>query len=193
MKVLIILAHPRFEDSYINKLLIDSVNDLPQVTIRDLYEEYPDFNIDIYYEQLMLCEHDIIIWQHPFYWYSAPPLLKQWIDLVLEYGWAYGKDGHNLKGKYVFNCISTGGGKDAYQYEGRNRFPINVLLSPFDQTAFLCEMIYLPPFVIHNANKLSKEESARYAENYRYLISNLTNESIQINSLSGLENLNNLI
>ena len=48
MKVLIILAHPRFEDSYINKLLIDSVNDLPQVTIRDLYEEYPDFNIDIY-------------------------------------------------------------------------------------------------------------------------------------------------
>ena len=55
-----------------------------------MYEKYPDFNIDVDYEKKLLEKNQIIIWQHPFYWYSAPPLLKQWIDLVLEFGWAYG-------------------------------------------------------------------------------------------------------
>ena len=52
-------------------------------------------------EQELLLQHKIIVWQHPFYWYSSPALLKEWIDLVLEHGWAYGRKGDMLKGKKV--------------------------------------------------------------------------------------------
>jgi glutathione-regulated potassium-efflux system ancillary protein KefG len=92
-KILIIFAHPRFERSSNNSALIRNIPDLPEITFNDLYEKYPDFNIDKEYEQKLLQENRIIIWQHPFYWYSSPALLKQWIDIVLEFGWAYGPGG----------------------------------------------------------------------------------------------------
>ncbi len=82
-KVLILFAHPALEKSRVNKPLLQLANTLENVTIHDLYELYPDFNIDVPHEQQLLLEHDIILWHHPLYWYHAPALLKQWIDLVL--------------------------------------------------------------------------------------------------------------
>ena len=109
-KVLILLAHPKYEHSAINQVLADSVKDLENVEIRDLYELYPDFNIDVQAEQEALVMADIIIWQHPVYWYSAPPILKQWIDLVLEFGWAYGfmSSRNFIKGKIHLHCGEFG-------------------------------------------------------------------------------------
>lgn len=79
------------------------------IKFHDLYELYPEFNINIKYEQELLQEYDIIIWQHPMYWYSCPPILKQWIDMVLEYNWAYGSKGDALRNKLIFQVITTGG------------------------------------------------------------------------------------
>ena len=98
-KILILLAHPKYEHSDVNHDLIEAVKNLEMVTVRDLYELYPDFNIDVQLEQEVLFEHEVVIWHHPIYWYSCPPLLKQWIDLVLEFGWAYGSGGIFLKDK----------------------------------------------------------------------------------------------
>jgi len=41
----------------------------------------------------------MIVFHHPFYWYSSPAILKEWQDLVLEYGFAYGHEGTALRGK----------------------------------------------------------------------------------------------
>ncbi|MEU3281800.1 NAD(P)H-dependent oxidoreductase [Streptomyces antibioticus] len=30
--------------------------------------------------------HSTVVLQFPFYWYSTPPLLKQWLDQVTPYG-----------------------------------------------------------------------------------------------------------
>src|SRR6188474_2192706 len=123
-KVLVIFAHPLFEKSRVHASLVKSIPRISEVTFHDLYEFYPDFNINIRYEQEQLKQHDVIILQHPFYWYSVPPILKQWIDMVLEYGWAYGKNGTALQGKWMLNAFSTGGPHHAYGREGRNRFTI---------------------------------------------------------------------
>ncbi|MCC6412044.1 MAG: NAD(P)H-dependent oxidoreductase, partial [Saprospiraceae bacterium] len=138
LRILLLFAHPRYEDSIVNQRLVEAVSDLPFVTFNDLYENYPDFDIDINCEQQLLLEHDIVVWHHPMYWYSCPPLMKQWIDLVLEHGWAYGRTGDKLAGKRVFNAITVGGSKEVYQQDGRNRFTVNEFLRPFDQTATLC-------------------------------------------------------
>ena len=81
---------------------------LENVTINDLYEEYPDFFVDVNREQQLLLSHDIIVFQHPFYWYSCPALVKQWEDLVLQHGFAYGAQGSKLIGKWVFTGINAG-------------------------------------------------------------------------------------
>ena len=109
-RILILFAHPALEKSRIHRQLLRGLPELPGVTLNDLYERYPDFDIDIAREQQLLTDHDLVILQHPFYWYSTPALLKQWQDLVLEHGWAYGSQGKALRGKQVLSVISTGGG-----------------------------------------------------------------------------------
>lgn len=168
--ILILFAHPRFEQSRANKALIQEVKNRKGVTFQDLYECYPDFNIDISYEKSLLEQHDVIIWHHPFYWYSCPPLMKQWIDLVLEYGWAYGRNGNALKGKQCLQIITTGGSKKVYCSEGKNVYTINEFLRPFEQTARLCSMEYLSPFAVMGTHQLSTADLETFAEQYGQII-----------------------
>lgn len=192
-KILLLFAHPRYEKSTANRGLIPHIRELEFVTFRDLYEIYPDFNIHVAQEQRLLEEHDVLVWHHPFYWYSCPPLLKQWIDLVLTYGWAYGKGGDKLSNKMVFNTITTGGKRSAYQPDGHNRFKIKELLSPFDQTANLCKMRYLPPFVVHGTHHMVHDELNTYADAYVKMLEGIARGTISEPDVQGLDYLNDLI
>ncbi len=192
-KILILFAHPRFERSSVNSVLLKQIEDIPEIKVHDLYDLYPDFNIDIEYEKKLLAEHQIILWQHPFYWYSSPPILKQWIDLVLQFGWAYGPGGEALKGKIVLNAITSGGHRSAYSKDGHNRFTIKELLTPFEQTAFLCKMIYLPPFVIHGTHRISAEELDIVAHYYRDILIRFVNNDFSIEDLQKFTCLNDWI
>lgn len=176
-KILILFAHPRFEHSVVNMALAEAAKKVTAVTFHDLYQIYPDFYIDIEAEHNLLTEHDVIIWHHPFYWYSCPPLLKQWIDIVLEYNWAYGHKGNYLKGKFILNVITTGGAVEAYQKEGRNRFTVKELLAPFEQTSQLCKMEYLPPFAVQGTHRIEKNEVEKYAKAYINLLNYFSDET----------------
>lgn len=117
-KILVIFAHPALQKSKINIELSRTIKNIEGVTFRDLYDRYPDFLIDVHEEQQLLLEHDIVILQHPLYWYSCPAILKEWIDLVLEYGFAYGHNGTALTGKSMMTAITTGGGKNLINLMG---------------------------------------------------------------------------
>ncbi|MCF8368175.1 MAG: NAD(P)H-dependent oxidoreductase [Bacteroidales bacterium] len=67
-KILILFAHPVLHKSRINNKMIELVKDIEGITFHNLYDQYPDFNINIQREQQLLLEHDIIVWHHPFYW-----------------------------------------------------------------------------------------------------------------------------
>ncbi len=192
-KILILFAHPRFEKSRTNKILLKNIPNHPNIEIRDLYELYPDFNINIELEKRFLLSSDVIVWQHPFYWYSSPPLLKQWIDMVLEFGWAYGPGGNNLKDKYIFNSITSGGPREVYHREGRNRFTVSEFLAPFNQTAFLCNMIYLPPFAIQGTHKLSDSEIIIQSNLYRQFLMAIVEDKIKMEKLTGYEFINDFL
>jgi putative NADPH-quinone reductase len=128
-----------------------AVRGLDGVTHADLYAEYPDFEIDVDREQQRLLDHDVICFQHPLYWYSTPAILKEWQDLVLEHGFAYGSKGTALHGKIFFSACTAGGAEAAYCAAGYNHFTIRELLRPLEQTALLCGMTYLPPFALFGA------------------------------------------
>lgn len=182
-KILIIFAHPLFEKSHAHKALVDQIPDSEEITFHDLYELYPDFNIDIRKEQEILKQHSIIILQHPMYWYSCPPILKQWIDLVLEYNWAYGVKGTYLEGKFLFQVITTGGKKENYSSLGKDRFTIFELLEPFNQTAQVCKMIYLPPYVVHGTHEMKAVDYLREAKEYNTLLQFLINNELSFKGI----------
>lgn len=166
VKTLVIFVHPAFERSLANRALVKGISDLDGVTFHDLYEAYPDFDIDVAREQRLLEEHDRIVWQHPFYWYSSPSLLKEWLDVVLKYGWAYGPDGKALIGKTVKSVITTGAGQDAYSCDGRHCFAMKDFLLPFQQTARLCGMTYEDPLVFYKTLASSEGDLVAAASTY---------------------------
>jgi glutathione-regulated potassium-efflux system ancillary protein KefG len=191
--ILIQFAHPVFRKSRINRSLLDAVRDLDHVTINDLYEEYPDFDIDVRREQKLLLEHDVIVFQHPLFWYSTPAILKQWEDLVLEYGFAYGNGGTQLVGKSFLTATTAGGPETAYNREGYNYFRIRELLTPIEQTARLCGMIYLPPFVVFGTLEISTKQAAQeHAQRYRQLIVALRDGHFDPRTLESVTYLNEL-
>jgi glutathione-regulated potassium-efflux system ancillary protein KefG len=189
-RVLILFAHPALRRSRVNRRLIEAVRGLDGVVVNDLYEVYPEFDIDVDREQRLLEQHDVVIFQHPFYWYSIPAILKEWQDLVLEHGWAYGRDGRALEGKLLLNAITAGGGEEAYRREGSNRFTVRELLAPIEQTARLCRMEYLPPFVVHGTHRLADPDIARYATDYRRALEALRDGRLDLAAVSRLPQLN---
>ena len=189
-RVLILFVHPALQKSRVNEVLIGAVRDLDGVTFHDLYEAYPDFAIDVDREQRLLEAHDVVVFQHPFYWYSAPALLKEWLDLVLEHGWAYGKGGGALRGKLLVSAVTTGAREEAYQHGGYNRYTMAELLAPFDQTAHLCGMDYLPPHVVHGTHELDGEAIARHATGYGQLMVGLRDRRLDLDRARPLPRLN---
>lgn len=178
MRVLVLFAHPKLRQSVVQRAMLGAIAGLPDITVRDLYALYPDLLIDARREQDALLEHDLIVLQHPLYWYSSPAIVKEWLDIVLEEGWAYGEGGDRLRGKFLLNALSTGGPQEAYHTQGRNRFPVRSLLAPFDQTAYLCGMGWLEPFVIHAGRRLDPAALSSRTERYRELLVGLRDERL---------------
>ena len=168
--VLILFAHPALQKSRANRMLANAVRDVPGVTFHDLYQAYPELDIDVPYEQELMLSHDIIVCQHPMYWYSTPAILKEWQDLVLQHGWAYGSEGHALDGKWLMQAITTGGGQRSYTAEGMHAATLRQFLLPIEATARLCRMHYLPPFVVHGTHGLETESCTEFATQYRRVI-----------------------
>ena len=189
-RILVLFAHPRLRRSRIQRALADAVRGVEGVTFHDLYEAYPDFHIDVEREQDLLTEHDVIVCQQPFYWYSTPPILKQWEDLVLEHGWAYGHNGTALRSKWWMHVMSTGGSAEAYCSEGQNRYTVRQLLAPLEQTAMLCGMVFLPPLVVHSSFRVTDAELHGHAQRYRSFLESLRDGRIEARKLLSTGTLN---
>jgi glutathione-regulated potassium-efflux system ancillary protein KefG len=189
-RILILFAHPALQRSRVNRVLIEAVRYIDGVTFHDLYESYPEFDIDVRAEQELLVAHDIVVFHHPFYWYSTPAILKEWQDLVLEHGWAYGSEGTVLHGKTLLSVITAGGTEEAYRKKGYNRFTMRELLAPIEQTAFLCGMEYLPPFVAHGTHSMTPADMRGHAEDYRRIIEALRDGRVDLKAARKLARIN---
>jgi glutathione-regulated potassium-efflux system ancillary protein KefG len=153
------LFHPNIKESRGNRIIFDAIKDIKSITKNNLYQKYPNGVIDSKHEQELLTSHDLIVFQHPFYWYSSPALMKEWQDKVLEAGFAYPpKLGKALHGKHWLSVITTGGPDWSYRSGGYNNFTMSELLRPFQQTAYLCGMKWVSPFIIHGVLPTDYEE-----------------------------------
>ena len=168
--ILIITAHPAYHRSRAIRAMRFAAEGSAHVTLHDLYEAYPDFLIDIKTEQAKLEAHDHIVLLHPFYWYSAPAIIKEWLDLVLEFGWAYGEGGTALTSKTWTQAITAGAPEDTYMPRGRNRFSIEELLRPFEATAHLCGCTWQSPFILNSSREASPAALMQAGHDFRTML-----------------------
>jgi glutathione-regulated potassium-efflux system ancillary protein KefF len=155
------------EQSRVNRRLLEAALGAGhRVAVRNLYRLYPDYLIDVAAEQAALASAQLIVWQHPLHWYGPPPLMKLWIDEVLAYMWAYGPGGVALRGKDLWLAGSTGGTHESYRPDGHHRYFFDAFLPPYEQTAALCGMRFLPPLMLHGAHRVSDAELEEHAQVY---------------------------
>jgi len=171
-RVLVIVAHPAMEHSRVNRALLRSAKSLlaqdasGHIEVRNLYRLYPDYLIDVEAEKAALARATLVVWQHPIHWYSMPALMKLWVDDVLTFGWAYGPRGTALQGKDLWLVASTGGPRESYRPDSYNRYFFDAFLPPYEQTAAVCGMRFLPPMLFHGAHRVGPKEVAEHAAIY---------------------------
>ena len=159
--IYLIAAHPAWRESRVNRPLMQAAQGLPRVQVQDLYSTYPDYSIDVAAEQKALEQAKLVVLLHPIQWYSMPALQKLWLDEVLTYGWAYGggvgEGGTQLQGKDLWLVATTGGPEESYHPQGYNRYFFEAFLPPYEQTAALCGMRFLPPLILHGAHAVGQD------------------------------------
>lgn len=175
MKTLVIVAHPNLETSVINKRWIEELQHYPEkYTVHELYKVYPDGHIDVQQEQQLIESHDHLVLQFPFYWFSSPPLLKQWLDEVFTYGWAYGSKGEKLRQRKVALAVSAGIKEADYTEEGKYRYTLEQLLTPFETTFHYCDADYRSFFAFYGAeHKTTPNELEQSVQDYLRFMDNL--------------------
>ena len=170
-KLLVYYAHPGQQFSRTNVAMSKLAREINGITFVDLYAEYPRHDIDVHKEQQRLLDHDVILFQFPFYWYSTPSLIKEWQDLVLQHGFAYGHKGEKLAGKTMMLAVTAGGPEEAYTEKGYQHYPLRTFLTPLEQTARLCKMRFTTPYALYGALSVETDgEIKEHASGYQELL-----------------------
>jgi glutathione-regulated potassium-efflux system ancillary protein KefF len=167
-EIVVLVAHPQQEHSRVHRRLMQAAAMAApaRVEVRDLYALYPDYLVDVPAEQALLADAKLVVWQHPIHWYGMPPLMKLWLDEVFAFGWSYGPGGQALQGKDLWLVASTGGAEASYRPDGYNRYFFDAFLPPYEQSAALVGMRFLPPLLLHGAHRIGDEALAAHADLY---------------------------
>jgi glutathione-regulated potassium-efflux system ancillary protein KefF len=177
--VVLVFAHPYPDRSRANRRLLEAVSDLDGLDVHSLYDTYPSFDIDVPAEQAALERAQVIVWQHPMYWYSVPGLLKHWFDKVLVRGWAYGDGGTALRGKRCLWVTTTGGDELAFSESGMHSRPFAAYVPVVEQTAVFCGMHWEEPIVMQGAHRVSDAALDAAAATYRARLTGLIESTRQ--------------
>lgn len=189
-RVLVLFAHPSQDRSEVNKPLYHVASNVSGVTTVDLYGEYPRYQIDIDKEQERLIKNNVVVFQFPLFWYSTPSILKEWQDLVLEYGFAYGDEGNALKGKLMLCALTAGGNREGYCAEGFHRFTMRELLQPIEQMANLTGMIYLPSYCLFGSRTALEDQKLKsHLDGYRRLLHALVKGTVKIEKYQAFDSI----
>ncbi|WP_025728124.1 NAD(P)H-dependent oxidoreductase [Atopobacter phocae] len=173
MRTLIIVTHPSYTSSTTQHFFKESTAGLEQVTWHVLDQQIKaDGHFDVTAEQQLVATHDRIIFQFPLYWYSAPFLLKQWIDEVIDW---------NLKkksSKELGLVVTLGVKASHFQSGGREGFTLSELYRPFHALAQTLHWTFLPPLNVFKFAQLTEDEKKLLLIRYRRYVTHNREDSL---------------
>jgi glutathione-regulated potassium-efflux system ancillary protein KefG len=187
-KLIVYYAHPGHKHSHVNRHMAHAAARIGGITFVDLYADYPRFDINVDVEQQRLLDHNVILFQFPVFWYSTPSILKEWQDLVLEHGFAYGSNGDKLAGKHMLLAVTGAGPADAYTDQGYQHYPLRTFLTPLEQTARLCSMHFTAPYVLYGAlQALDAGQVEPHVDGYRQLLEAIRDDRYDFSAAENLD------
>lgn len=187
-RLIVYYAHPGHKHSHVNRFMARAARNLEGITFVDLYSDYPRFDINVNIEQQRLLDHDVILFQFPIFWYSTPSIIKEWEDLVLEHGFAYGSGGTKLSGKRLQLAVTAAGPADAYTDKGYQHYPLRTFLTPLEQTARLCEMRFAAPYVLYGSLRAPGAGLVEpHVDGYRKLLEAIRDDRYDFDAADGRE------
>lgn len=160
---LVVIGHPDLSSSRANAAIVDALRET-NVTLHALSSVLGESGFDLAAEQKLLCEHDRIVLLFPLYWYSCPALMKRWLDDVFTPGFAYARGGDKLMDKEFLIVTTVGAPSSGYRAGGFNRYTLDELLRPLQQTVAYVKGRYLPPIPLFESVFIADEpldETAR--------------------------------
>jgi len=165
---LVLAAHPDLADSRVTRQLVGRARTADGVALRDLYDLYPDYLVDVAAERAALADARLVVLLHPLHWWGMPALLKLWVDEVLGFGWAYGAPGAGaaLAGKHLWLVSSAGSSAASFAADGAQGAPLDAFLLPYRGIARLCGMHWLPPLILHDAHRADAAALRTHAERF---------------------------
>mgnify|MGYP003577782668 CR=1 FL=1 len=172
LRALVVFADPSLHRSRISRQVADACASLPGVQVRDLYQLYPDFYIDVGRERELLKAAPLLVFVFQLGWYAMPALLKEWFDSVFKPAWASEKPGR-LAGKRAFAAVACAGSVLDYRPGGLHAPPPADYPAPLEQTARACGMAWLAPHVFYRAEAQDPDAAGQHAEQLRALLARL--------------------
>lgn len=135
---------------------------------------------DIRQELDKLLWADLLILNFPIFWFSAPAMLKGWIDRVLVSGVCYGGkrfyDQGGLAGKKALVSVTLGGREHMFG-EGAIHGPLEDMLRPILRgTLAYVGFEVLQPFVAWHVPYISEQARGEFLERYRQRLEGLDAE-----------------
>jgi len=120
-------------------------------------------------DKLFWC--DLVVFVYPLFWYSAPAILKGWIDRVFVSGRVYGGkrfyDRGGLTGRRALVGLTLGGQEHMFGPQGIHG-PLEDMLKPFLQgTLAYSGLQVLPPFIGWHIPYLTDEARGQVLEAWR--------------------------
>jgi len=164
--ILTVFAHPAPELSPVHRAMLDIARE-HVCEVRDLYELYPDFVIDVEAEQAALAAPDLVVLQYPMHWFTPPALMVEWLDAVFLRGFAYGADGGRLRDRTLLVALTTGARARDFEDGGLNRYSMAEFLRPLEQMSRRCGLRWAEPFIVHDTTLSLDKSLERGAERWR--------------------------
>lgn len=174
-RALVLYAHPSPGVSRITRQLAHAASLLDGVDVNDLYETYPDFDIDVPRERALVSRTDLLVLLFPIHWYAAPALLKEWFDTVLHDAWQRErvKPSASGAGRRCWLVASNGSAAADYAPGQRHGRPLRDYLAPFEQAARVCGMTWVEPLLLYDAHTIDnaavEAHVSRFTERLRQL------------------------
>lgn len=172
MRIRILVAHPDLAKSKANQALLNGVKEIPDTEIVDLMSLAVAGRFDVAAELDVLRRTDVLVWQFPLYWYSAPGILREWQDQVLTQA-VYGPD-KVLEGKRLLVATTVGAAASTYRSGDLNQYTLDEMLRPFEACARSARMQWLPSFSVFEVDKLTVDDWQREGARYKTVLQSIT-------------------
>lgn len=166
MKTLVIVSHPYPEQSHVVKALQLTIEQLPNVVVRNLESLYGNDlkGFDIAAEQAASDAADRIVFLFPIHWFNLTPMLKAYLNEVWTYGWAFGPEGTALQGKEMLVVATAGAAEHTYSQSGLIRSTMDDVLTPLKASALYVGMEYSRPLAFFSAMGASEQAVASFQQ-----------------------------